>query len=203
MNQSTSFAQVATNLLNVLQGYTKGIRFVAVLTMLLTLGVANAWGEEPKLEITTTNFTKLSGSGYAAYNGERDINGVTIYSNQVMVQSGKIQFQKSNGILYNKTPLPGNISKISIATPDNLTIYVGEESNPSSTTVQSGNTITGNNKYFAIKANSSATPTTATITITYEAASGGNIDETATGTITSVLIMMLRSILLALLETII
>ena len=35
MNQSTSFAQVATNLLNVLQGYTKGIRFVAVLTTLL------------------------------------------------------------------------------------------------------------------------------------------------------------------------
>ena len=35
MNQSTSFAQVATNLLNVLQGYTKSIRFVAVLTVLL------------------------------------------------------------------------------------------------------------------------------------------------------------------------
>ena len=177
MNQSTSFAQVATNLLNVLQGYI-------VLTVLLTLGAANAWGEEPTLEINTTNFTELSGSGYAAYNGERDINGVTIYSNQVMVQSGKIQFQKSNGILYNKTPLPGNISKISIATPDDLIIYVGEESNPSSTTVQSGNTITGNNKYFAIKASSSATPTTVTITITYEAASGGgNIDDSGSATI--------------------
>ena len=184
MKQSTSFAQVATNLLNVLQGYTMGIRLVVVLTMLLTLGAVNAWGEETMLEINTTNFTKLSSSsGYTAYNGDREIDGVTIYSNQVMVQSGKIQFQKSNGILYNKTPLPGNISKISIATPDNLTIYVGEESNPSSTTVQSGNTITGNNKYFAIKASSSATPTTATITITYEAASGGNIDASGSATI--------------------
>ena len=161
-----------------------GIRLVVVLTMLLTLGAVNAWGEETMLEINTTNFTKLSSSsGYTAYNGDREIDGVTIYSNQVMVQSGKIQFQKSNGILYNKTPLPGNISKISIATPDNLTIYVGEESNPSSTTVQSGNTITGNNKYFAIKASSSATPTTATITITYEAASGGNIDASGSATI--------------------
>lgn len=45
MKQSTSFAQVATNLLNVLQGYTKGIRFVAVLTMLLSIGVGKAWAD--------------------------------------------------------------------------------------------------------------------------------------------------------------
>ena len=45
MKQSTSFAQVATDLLNVLQGYTKGIRFVAVLTMLLTIGIGQAWGD--------------------------------------------------------------------------------------------------------------------------------------------------------------
>lgn len=43
--QSTSFAQVATNLLNVLQGYTKGIRFVVVLTMLLSIGVGKAWAD--------------------------------------------------------------------------------------------------------------------------------------------------------------
>jgi hypothetical protein len=36
---------VATNLLNVLQGYTKGIRFVAVLTMLLSIGVGKAWAD--------------------------------------------------------------------------------------------------------------------------------------------------------------
>ena len=53
MNQSTSFAQVATNLLNVLQGYTKGIRFLLV--MFLTLIVTtNAWGA------TYTKITTLS-----------------------------------------------------------------------------------------------------------------------------------------------
>ena len=42
--QSTSFTQVATNLLNVLQRYTKGIRFTAILTVLFTLGVGSMLG---------------------------------------------------------------------------------------------------------------------------------------------------------------
>ncbi|MBR5854081.1 MAG: InlB B-repeat-containing protein [Paludibacteraceae bacterium] len=49
MKQSTSFAQVATNLLNVLQGYTKGIRFVLVLTILLIVGIGQVWGAEYEL----------------------------------------------------------------------------------------------------------------------------------------------------------
>ena len=155
------------------------LKFFFALFATLTLNAATAWAET--LEINTTNFTKFSGSGYAAYNGERDIDGVTIYSYQVMVQSSKIQFQKNSGILYNTTPLPGNISKISIASPANLTIYVGAESNPSSTTVTSGNDITGDNKYFAIKAGSS-TPTTATITITYETPGEGGDDPEEPGT---------------------
>ena len=43
MKQSTHFAHVAKNLLTVLQGYTKGMRFTAILTLLLTLGIGNAW----------------------------------------------------------------------------------------------------------------------------------------------------------------
>ena len=42
--QSTSFAQVATNLLNVLQGYSKTIRLLLV--MFLTLTVSTAWGAD-------------------------------------------------------------------------------------------------------------------------------------------------------------
>ena len=34
----------AKQFLNLLQGYTKGIRIIAVLTLLLTMGVSNAWG---------------------------------------------------------------------------------------------------------------------------------------------------------------
>lgn len=44
MNQSTSFAQVATNLLNVLQGYTKGIRLLLVMFLTLTVS-AEVWAE--------------------------------------------------------------------------------------------------------------------------------------------------------------
>ena len=45
MKQSTSFAQVANNIQNLWQRYTKGMRFVAVLTMLLTLGIGQAWAD--------------------------------------------------------------------------------------------------------------------------------------------------------------
>ena len=44
MTQSTYFNQVK-NVLKVLQGYTKGIRFIALLTMLCTIGVGQVWGE--------------------------------------------------------------------------------------------------------------------------------------------------------------
>lgn len=43
MKQSTFSAVMANSIKNLLQGYTKGIRFVAVLTMLLTLGIGQAW----------------------------------------------------------------------------------------------------------------------------------------------------------------
>ena len=43
MKQSTFSAVMANSIKNLLQGYTKGIRFVAVLTMLLTMGIGQAW----------------------------------------------------------------------------------------------------------------------------------------------------------------
>ena len=64
--QSTSFAQVATNLLNVLQGYTKGIRFVAVLTTLLIVGIGQAWGAEGDI-IKSFDCSVSSATTYARY----------------------------------------------------------------------------------------------------------------------------------------
>ena len=49
MKNSTFSAQVANNLLKVLQGYTKGIRLIALLTMLCTVGVGQMWAEEATL----------------------------------------------------------------------------------------------------------------------------------------------------------
>ena len=53
MKQSTSFAQVATNLLNVLQGYSKTIRLLLVMFLTLTVS-ANAWGTTYKLTKVTS-----------------------------------------------------------------------------------------------------------------------------------------------------
>ena len=46
MNNLQSSAFVAKNLLNVLQGYTKGIRFVAFLLVLFTVNIGTASAEK-------------------------------------------------------------------------------------------------------------------------------------------------------------
>ena len=45
MKQSTFSAVMANSIKNLLRGYTKGIRFLAVLTLLLTLGIGQAWAD--------------------------------------------------------------------------------------------------------------------------------------------------------------
>ena len=45
MKQSTFSAVMANSIKNLLQGYTKGIRFVAVLTMLLIMGIGQVWAD--------------------------------------------------------------------------------------------------------------------------------------------------------------
>ena len=61
MKQSTTFACVANKFSKVLQGYTMGIRFVAVLTMLLTMGIGQAWGATSTLSSSTiTSGKKLA-----------------------------------------------------------------------------------------------------------------------------------------------
>ena len=66
--QSTSFAQVATNLLNVLQGYSKSIRLLLVLFLTLTVSTAwgatytLGWGSASGTTGTYTNFTNTSGT---------------------------------------------------------------------------------------------------------------------------------------------
>ena len=45
MKQSTFSAVMANSIKNLLQGYTKGIRFTAILTLLFTIGVGQIWAE--------------------------------------------------------------------------------------------------------------------------------------------------------------
>lgn len=137
---------------------------------LCTLCIGSAWGASP-LVIDANNFAKAeggSGSGYAPYNGTRTIGGISIYTSQVMLQSGAIQFQTNKGIMYNKTAMPGKITKITLKTSTNLTIKVGTSENPTDgTSVASGSTVTGEYNYFLIIGGSS-TPKPGSITIEYE-----------------------------------
>ena len=73
MKQSTFSAVMANSIKNLLQGYTKGIRFVAVLMVLLTMGIGQAWGAEGDL-VYTLSFSKLStGTNYNSYTAAHTI----------------------------------------------------------------------------------------------------------------------------------
>ena len=152
MKQSTSFAQVATNLLNVLQGYTKGIRFVAVLTMLLTVGIGQAWGAEDNdtYDFKTNGITRNSGptSGnmtsssdnvvFVSKTGNTTDPWTIVFTGSTYYGYGKgtgIQFGSSNyapvGQMYSKSY--ENVSKVEIITSTtnasvNLSVSVGSTS---------------------------------------------------------------------------
>lgn len=86
-------------------------------------------------EINTTNFDEVkSGTGYAPYNGEHTLNGISYESLSVMPQTSSLQFKKSEGYIYNTTNM-GVITKIEITTQsgksNNLTVYFGNAQNPS------------------------------------------------------------------------
>lgn len=83
MKQFTTCANVANRFFKVLQGYTTGIRFTAILTLLFTLGVGSVWGAE-----TTYTFTSKSwGDSSNGWESGKDGNALT--SNQgVQVTTG-------------------------------------------------------------------------------------------------------------------
>lgn len=62
MKQSTFSAVMANSIKNLLQGYTKGIRFVAVLTMLLTMGIGQVWGADVTYTVSKVNAVTTSGT---------------------------------------------------------------------------------------------------------------------------------------------
>jgi len=141
------------------------------------------WGQtRGSITLDKNNITSInSGSGYAAYDGDHAIGTVTtVTTSSVMINSQKLQFRKSGGpagYLYNKTAMPGNITKITLSDNVNLTIYVGTSSNPSTTTVTSGAPISGSYTYFAVKNNSTSALSTASITIEYsDGGSTGSIN---------------------------
>ena len=133
---------------------------------------------ESKLYTLTILPTDFSGTSYADNNKDRVLTAtaedgstmdVTINTNQVMLMSNLMQWQKNNGILYNKT----NLGKINSVTLDinsgSFTVYEGSTENPSSTRVAGSNgiyTFIENSGYFSIKVGN-ATGKLKSITITF------------------------------------
>ncbi|MDE5566027.1 MAG: InlB B-repeat-containing protein [Anaeroplasmataceae bacterium] len=130
--------------------------------------------------IDSTNFVSLSsGSGYTPYNGSHILknsddtrNEFSYMTNQIMVQSGKLQFQKSNGYIYNESNVKGLITSIEIVDLDNeVTVYTSDSAiencdELTGTVLSSTNTVYtlpegAEHTYFAIKVGSSLTTATA------------------------------------------
>lgn len=117
MKQSTFSAVMANSIKNLLQGYTKGIRFVAVLMVLLTMGIGQAWGAEETItlsdfgwgdatvqsSITATSATislakNSAGTAPTYYtNG-----GLRIYGVKKATTGGTISFTPKTGITISK-----------------------------------------------------------------------------------------------------
>jgi hypothetical protein len=116
------------------------------------------------IDVTDSNVP----SGYARFNGSHSKNAVAsdnstfevvFTTSQVMPNSGDIQFQASNGKLYNTVDL-GTITNVS-AGNDDLTVIIGSSENPTTAS-------TTNKGYFVIKKTNKGAASTSTITITFE-----------------------------------
>ena len=155
---------------------SEGGEHLAEATVALTqAGVSSG---ESKLYTLTILPTDFSGTSYADNNKDRVLTAtaedgstmdVTINTNQVMLMSNLMQWQKSKGTLYNKT----NLGKINSVTLDinsgSFTVYEGSTENPSSTSVAGTNgiyTFIENSGYFSIKVGN-ATGKLKSITITF------------------------------------
>ena len=141
-----------------------GTTYYAVWAKGTTTG-GGSTSKQYSFDITPSNFNSTS---YAANNNEKTStakasDGSTLSvkwtSNQVMLQSSAMQWQKSAGYIYNSTDL-GTINSVTVTkSAGTFTTYYGTSKQPSSST-------TVGNGYFQIKVGS-ATGQTSKVTITF------------------------------------
>ena len=196
----TTCANVANSFLKVLQGYTKGIRFIALLTMLCTIGVGQMWGAEYTIAFLTaesdgsTEITSSTKTSTVLASGSCDyVKAFTSNCSKAYYKgkSGvKLSSSKASGTLeFNLADLcKVNVSKIVINTvkysneASTVAFYAGSTSLGS---VSSGNTFTHDfdspQEVASIKITSTKRSYISSITITtYEDAGGSDPDEPET-----------------------
>lgn len=145
------------------------LKFLLMLCMIFCIGGGNvAFAEEYSFTIIPSDFNSKS---YADNNGTHTSTAtcttdntktlsISWYSNQVMLQSSAMQWQKNNGYIYNTTDL-GTIKSVTVnSSSGTFTTYYGTSSNPSS-----GTTVGGG--YFNVKVGS-ATGKTSSVVVTFE-----------------------------------
>ncbi len=99
-------------------------------------------------------------SSTAECSGHEDIE-IAWATNQVMKNGTDMQFQTTNGYLYNTTEIPGTITNVQVtATAQSFTVYYGNTEHPTSDTIIGG-------KYFTVQGNGS-TPKASQIVVTFE-----------------------------------
>ena len=184
MKNSTFSAQVANNLLTVLQGYTKGIRLIALLTMLCTIGVGQMWGAE---ETIKWNSYTSSGTGstltitwdgnnsctITQSKGDNTSNNVsTSYATSPRwYQYHHVTFTPKTGCTITQVVLTGSGSSYN---GQDMSFVTG-----TGTISKSGNatTITGSwDSTFKLKMGKQFRP--GTVVVTYTTSSGGGSDPT-------------------------
>lgn len=152
--------------------------------MLMMCVGMGAWAEEYSFTIQTSDFNTTS---YAANNGSHDFTAtcktdasktmtVACTSNQVYQNSSNMQWQKSNGYIYNTTDL-GTIKSVTVnSSAGTFTTYYGTTEHPTSgTTVGDG--------FFTVVVGG-ATGYTSSIVVVFEKASGGSTETPTNYTIT-------------------
>lgn len=135
-------------------------------TITLTQSAAGAavTAKQYTLKITPSSFNTTS---YAANNNDKTTqavaeDGSTIdvkwYSNQIMLQSQAMQWQKNNAYLYNKTDL-GEIQSVTVnSTAGTFTTYYGSTQKPTSGTIVGGG-------YFNVKVGSATGKTNSVVVV--------------------------------------
>ena len=158
------------------------MRFAVVLTLIFSIGVGNAWGADYTYSFTISS-SDFNTTSYAANNNEKTSTAtcttdpqktmsVRWTSNQVMKNSSNMQWQKTNGYIYNSTDL-GTINSITVTSSGgSFTTYYGTKEHPTSGT-------TVGNGFFTVTVGGT-TGTTSKIVINFTISEGGGSTPTVT-----------------------
>ncbi len=168
--------------------YAKGADYTIASTadVLYAVFATEDAGDPETWTIDNTNFSTVgSGSGYAPYNGDHTESGITYNTNQVMLQSSKVQFQKNAGVMYNKTAFDADIVSIAIDGVDaNISVYAGAEalsSTPGSGAISLSSgvyPVTSGKRYFRIvMGNATGAATSITVNLKGESSYSGYTTE--------------------------